>query len=217
MNPNIFDFMKKLILISGNGSYEGSTKSIGEKLGLSQQSVSLYLITLEKEGYIKRIRKREGQAIYFLDKLYEELKNEYDVLGFILQKEEKIRITGTVFTGMGEGRYYMSQENYKEGIRRELGFLPYPGTLNLRLSKDQLYKLDILRLKIKKFIPKFESNGREFGKVYLFNGYMKNHPVGIVMPERTHYNDVIEIVSSDRLRDLFHLVDGNEVDVTIYF
>ncbi len=217
MNPNHYDFIKKLMIISENGSFHGTTEQIGKKLNLAQQTVSQYLISLEKEGYIKRARVKEGQIIYFLDKLYDEFQAERNIIEFILNKSSDLVINGSVFTGLGEGRYYMSQENYRNGIYSRFGFLPFPGTLNIRIARDQLFKFDILRLKIKDFIPEFESNGRVFGKVYLFSGFIKDVPVGIVIPERTHYNDVIELVSEFKLRDKLGLRDGDIIEIRIKF
>lgn len=217
MNPNQYDFIKKLMIISENGSFNGTTEQIGKKLNMAQQTVSQYLINLEKEGYVKRSRVKEGQIIYFLDKLYDELQADKNIIEFILNKSNDLAIDGSVFTGLGEGSYYISQENYKNGIHSRLGFIPFPGTLNLRIVKNQLFKFDILRLKVKDFIPAFESNGRVFGKVYLFSGSIGDIPVGIVLPERTHYNDVIELVSEFKLRDKLGLKDGDSVEVKIKF
>ena len=47
-----------------------------------------------------------------------------------------VTLEGTVFTGLGEGAYYISKEAYRKQFTEKLGFEPYPGTLNLKLSTD---------------------------------------------------------------------------------
>lgn len=42
--------------------------------------------------------------------------------------------TGRVFSGVGEGSFYVSL--YSKKFLEKLGFRPYPGTLNLRLVND---------------------------------------------------------------------------------
>jgi Transcriptional regulator of a riboflavin/FAD biosynthetic operon len=153
MNPNLFDFLKKLMIVSNNGSYRGSTLELSKLFGISQQAASLNLINLEKEGFIKRVRERNGQIIYFLEPAYELIYEEFNSLNFILNRQEKLDISGKVFSGLGEGKYYISQENYKNGLKSILGFEPFLGTLNIRISKKELYKMEIIRLKGRKYIP----------------------------------------------------------------
>ncbi len=47
-----------------------------------------------------------------------------------------ITLEGTVFTGLGEGAYYIGRESYRQQFVEKLGFDPYPGTLNLKLVGD---------------------------------------------------------------------------------
>jgi CTP-dependent riboflavin kinase len=47
-----------------------------------------------------------------------------------------VTLEGTVFTGLGEGAYYISKETYLKQLTEKLGFEPYLGTLNLKLSSD---------------------------------------------------------------------------------
>jgi len=217
MNPNLFDFLKKLMIVSNNGSYHGSTLELSKLFGISQQAASLNLINLEKEGFIKRVRERNGQIIYFLEPAYELIYEEFNSLNFILNRQDKLDISGKVFSGLGEGKYYISQENYKNGLKSILGFEPFLGTLNIRISKKELYKMEIIRLKGRKYIPPFEKDGRVFGKVYVYNAELKGEKIGTIIPERTHYTDVLEIVAKDNLRQKFNLKDGDVLEVTVRF
>lgn len=217
MNPNQFDFLKKLMIVSNNGSYRGSTIELSKLFGISQQTASLYLINLEKEGFIKRVREKNGQIIYFLEPAYDLIYEEFNSLNFILKREDKININGKVFSGLGEGKYYISQENYKNGLKDILGFEPFLGTLNIRISKKELYKMEIIRLKEKRFIPPFEKDGRVFGKVYVYEAKFRDEKIGVIIPERTHYTDVLEIVARENMRQKYDLKDGDTLEITIIF
>ena len=45
-----------------------------------------------------------------------------------------VTLEGTVFTGLGEGAYYIAKERLSQKqIVEKLGFEPYPGTLKLEI------------------------------------------------------------------------------------
>src|SRR5208283_3367809 len=48
----------------------------------------------------------------------------------------EIVLKGTVFSGNGEGRKFIDLPWVKRQIQEKLGFTPYSGTLNIRLSKE---------------------------------------------------------------------------------
>ena len=50
--------------------------------------------------------------------------------------EKSYSVSGKVFSGLGEGAYYISLTGYKKQFISKLGFEPYPGTLNLKLSSN---------------------------------------------------------------------------------
>ena len=57
-------------------------------------------------------------------------------------KNKRVVLTGRVKSGLGEGRYYMSQKGYRAQFAKRLGIDPYPGTLNLRLSRAERKEAD---------------------------------------------------------------------------
>ncbi|MBS4025948.1 MAG: DUF120 domain-containing protein [Clostridia bacterium] len=50
-------------------------------------------------------------------------------------------ITGQVATGMGKGSYFTSLSWFADQVKTNLGFTPYPGTLNLHLSPEEAAKI----------------------------------------------------------------------------
>ncbi len=216
MDPVLFDFLKMLAFISKSGLIESSTKEIAERTQLSQQSVSRYLIMLEEKGYVVRKRIKNGEEILLTEKSFNEFKREKNELEFIIKKGEYIEVEGTVFSGMGEGSYYMSRERYVEGVMKYLGFRPYPGTLNVKIDEDYSF-LTLIIPSISGFhVEPFEEGGRKFGGIRLLRAELGEESCGIVIPERTHYNGVLEIISKIKLREKLVIRDNDRIKVKIF-
>ena len=101
----------------------------------------------------------------------------------------------------------------KKQIAEKLGFVPYPGTLNIKLSEKRS-KLKILLKKTRpiEILPK---TGFCLGKC--FKAYlMDNVECAVVLPEVTGYPaDIIEIIASENLREKLQVKDCDIVDVKI--
>jgi riboflavin kinase, archaea type len=133
-----FTLYKLAELGASSRTVKVSTDYLAQKIGASQQTASRHLITLEKMGWIKRTITSEGcltkittQGIAELKKLYSELR-----LIFESAYPPSITLEGTLFTGFGEGAYYVTKEGYRKQFIEKLGFDPYPGTLNLKLTTE---------------------------------------------------------------------------------
>jgi riboflavin kinase len=93
-----------------------STEYLAGKLGASQQTASRYLIELDNMGWIKRTVTPEGCLIKITDVGFKELQKLYSNLRFLIEAAypPSITLEGTVFTGLGEGAYYISLESYRK-------------------------------------------------------------------------------------------------------
>lgn len=198
-----------------------STEFLAEKLGISQQTASRYLICLEGEGIIQRTITPEGSLIKILDSGMKKIKQLYSTLRFLIEAEypPSVTIEGTVFTGLGEGAYYISKEVYRKQFIEKLGFDPYPGTLNLKLTTDYDLKT---RTELETYpaieIEGFENENRTFGLVKCYPANIDNKVKGaIVFALRSHYDvSVLEVIASMCLRKQLNLKDGNKVKVEVY-
>lgn len=216
MKAVILDFLKTIALNHRGGKKILNTSEIARELGISQQSVSRYLITLEREGYIVRRRVARGEEVTLTQKTFDELKDQLNTIQYILSSSSDVVVEGTLFTGLGEGSYYISRDGYVNNIKEYLNFKPFPGTLNLRLTEDYSTFSTIIN-NIPGFeVKPFEQDGRKFGAIKLLKAKMFDAPVGIVLPERTHYDRVLEIISPDNLRMKYGLRDGDKIEVTIH-
>ena len=198
-----------------------SSRSLGLQLGVSQQTASRRLQRLEREGLIERIVSRRGERVKLTDAGLELLREVYYALAFTVPPKlvDTIEFEGVVFSGLGEGGYYMSLEGYVRQIEEKFGFKPYPGTLNVRLTgRSELLK----RVKLDEYpsimISGFSDGKRTYGSVRAYkasiNGY---RPAAVVIPSRTvHKIDVIEVIAPVNLREQLDLRDGDHVRVTVY-
>ena len=96
-----------------------------------------------------------------------------------------------------------------------LGFKPYEGTLNLTIDKEDIGKLDLIRSTSGYVIHGFTSDGRSFGDVIAYKAKIKNIDCAVVVPERSHYKEVIEIICHYHLRRTFSLVDNDRIDLRV--
>jgi riboflavin kinase len=129
-----------------------------------------------------------------------------------------ITLEGTVFTGLGEGAYYISKEKYRKQFIEKLGFDPYPGTLNLRLTTDYDVKA---RNELEAYpaveLEGFTSEDRTFGSVKCYPVTIENKVKGaLISALRSHYDaSVLEIIAAVPLRKHLSLKDGHKVKVEV--
>lgn len=148
-----------------------------------------------------------------LREMYLDLRRIFEEL--VLQP---LKMRGYVFTGLGEGRYYVSLPGYFKPLTRILGAPPYPGTLNLRLAdKESIMIRKTLETLPGIVIPSFRNEKRSYGAVKCFRAIIANSIKGLILLiERTHHNqDVIELVATCNLRKVLRLKDGDLLEVIV--
>jgi riboflavin kinase len=197
-----------------------STEYLAEKLGNSQQTASRYLIELERKGWIQRTITPEGSLIKIDDKGTRELQKLYSNLRFLIEAAypPSVTLEGTVFTGLGEGAYYISKEHYRKQFIEKLGFDPYPGTLNLKLTTDYDLKTHTeLEAYPAIEIQGFKNEDRTFGLVKCYPATIGNKVKGaLISALRGHYDSsVVEIIAPVCLRKHLNLKDGYKVKVEV--
>lgn len=121
-------------------------------------------------------------------------------------------LSGTIVKGLGDGMFFMSMQHYKNEISKKLGFKAYPGTLNLKVSKNQFESL-------KRFNPirisGYESNGKTFGGASCYRAKIKNIHGSIIVPDLTKHNDIIEFIAPVHLKSKLKLNDGDEIKIIL--
>jgi riboflavin kinase len=217
---HLFTLLKLAELGAHRRTARISTEYLAEKLGTSQQTASRYLIELDNKGLIERTITAEGCLIKLTDSGIKELQKLYSSLRFLMEAAypPSIILEGTVFTGLGEGAYYISKEQYRKQFIEKLGFDPFPGTLNLRLTTDYDIKT---RNELEAYpgieVAGFTSEDRTFGPVKCYPIIIDNKVKGaLVSAMRSHYAaSVLEIIAPVPLRRHLKLRDGHKVKVEV--
>lgn len=217
---HVFTLVKLAELGAHRRTAKISTEYLAVKLGLSQQTASRYLIELDGKSWIKRTMTPEGCLIRITETGVKELQKLYANLRLLMEAAypPSITLEGVVFTGLGEGAYYTSKEEYRRQFIEKLGFDPYPGTLNLKLTTDYDVKT---RSELEAYpaveIEGFKSEDRSFGVVKCYPAIVGNKAKGaIISALRTHYDaSVLEIIAPEPLRKSLKLKDGHKVKVEV--
>jgi riboflavin kinase len=125
---------------------------------------------------------------------------------------KKIELSGKVFSGRGEGEKFLELPWVKRQVKEKLGFIPYHGTLNVRLSEESAKRRKLLeKATSMKVCP---AEGYCSGKI--FKAFVGVLECAIVIPEVAGYpRDVLEIIAPANLREKLQLADGDKITVTV--
>jgi len=130
----------------------------------------------------------------------------------VLKLLKILHIEGKVFSGRGEGAKFIEPSWVRSQIAEKLGFIPYLGTLNIRVAKGNI-NLKLLRKTTG--IEILPTRGFCHGKCFK-SYFMDDMRCVIVIPEVENYpEDVIEVIAPVNLREKFKLKDGDMVKVKI--
>ncbi len=196
-----------------------TTSLLGKNIKKSQQAASKHLLELEQNQFIERIIDGRNISVKITAKGFSEMVK----LAAVLQKSldsfpSHVELKGTLVSGMGEGAYYMALKGYTKQFKSKIGYVPFPGTLNVRLDQKTHQEA------IKQFetlegvkINSFSDGKRTYGWVKCFSAKLNNSiSCELIMLERTHHNDsVIELISKTCLRKTGKLKDGSKVSIKI--
>ena len=122
-----------------------------------------------------------------------------------------MKIEGEVTTGLGKAAFFLSQEFYTREFEKNLGFVPFPGTLNVVVSDDHLDEINEIKNSCENLIKPDEG----FGAVKYIQAILNDEVEGaIVFPAKTtHEENYLEFIAENRLRDELNLEDGDVVSL----
>ena len=196
-----------------------TSSSLGRSIQKSQQAASKYLVELESDGFIERFMKGRKVFVRITNKGYAELVKLHSLLGSSLGTlPSSIELKGKIISGMGEGAYYMSLKGYTKQFKSKIGYVPFPGTLNVKLYKKEhveaIQQLDVLD---GQKINSFSDGKRTFGWVKCFTATL-NRTINcqLIRLERTHYdNSIIELISKNNICKTADLKIGSQISIKI--
>ncbi|MFZ0830505.1 MAG: DUF120 domain-containing protein [Thermoplasmata archaeon] len=194
---------------------EITSREVGEHLEVSQQAADRYLVELAKQGLISRSLGARKQRLTLMPAGVEVLRKEFHAYQRVFEGPSRLRFSGLVASGLGEGRYYLSQPGYIVQFQERLGYTPFPGTLNVRVDPKELLRTDGLRHWDGIRIDGFQASGRTFGGATCYGGRINGRPCHLIRPDRSHYQDVVELIAPESLRESLSVKDGDSVSVEI--
>lgn len=209
---------KILIFLAQKGGIKDyvrvSSREVAENVDISPQTAIRKLKKLKDKDLIKLDVEPNFHSIKIDEKGLKKLNNLYNNLKNILNKESNV-IIGELVSGLGEGKYYISRDKYKKRFTENLGFDPYPGTLNImaHFPRDPYVVLGDLEPII---VPGFKTEDREFGDVRCYKVEIREIEGAIVVPSRTHHPPrELEIIAPNYLRGKLNLEDGDEIKLEV--
>ncbi len=196
-----------------------TTLSLGKSIKKSQQSASKHLLELEKDGFIERIINGRKSSVKITAKGYSEMVKLSSILKSSLDSFPSfVELKGILVRGMGEGSYYMSLKGYTKQFKSKINYVPFPGTLNVKLlKKEYIETAQQFRALPGNTIEGFRDGKRSFGWVKYFNGKLNNSiNCELIILERTHHdNSIIELISKVNIRKTAKLKDGSKLTIKI--
>lgn len=195
-----------------------SSARLGEALGLTQQAASQRLIELEDAGLISRVHSGRALKVRITPSGIRTVRSFYGELRSAFEKAPaRLTFSGTVFSGIGKGKYYVGHPEYQKRFSAALGYRPYAGTLNVKLDgASQIAQLKTLRSLGGIRIGGFTQAGESFSALTCFNGSLSGEKITLLFIDVTHYNESIaELISPVYLRGKLKIRDGSAVTFTV--
>ena len=213
--------LKQLALVGAlDGEAKLSCSALGDRLDASTQTASRRLQLLDDGGYVDRDIVSDGQWVQLTPEGERRLQAEYADYRRLFESDGTVELTGTITSGMGEGRHYITLPGYMEQFVDKLGYEPFAGTLNIDLTEKSVRTRARLGAIDPITIEGWEDEERTYGPAYCYPATLaadeSYEPAHVITPERTHHgDDHLEVIAPDRLRDALDLDDGDEVTVNV--
>jgi CTP-dependent riboflavin kinase len=110
---------------------------------------------------------------------------------------KEMTLTGKIVSGVKQGAFFTQLDWFQSQCRDKLGFEPYPGTLNLEISIDDVPIIETLEA---------------------FPVVVEGIRAAVVIPAeevRVHGKNIIEVISDQRLKDVLKVDEGDFVILSI--
>ena len=117
---------------------------------------------------------------------------------------------GKVIAGVGQAGYFLSRDGYRQQFLDRLGFIPFPGTLNVLL--DQPFPASAPAIIVQGFSEKEKS----FGACSCYRIQINGLDGAAIRPDKSsHPPELIEVIAAVNLRRALDLKDGDRVEVAL--
>lgn len=124
-------------------------------------------------------------------------------------------IEGTVVSGLDKAASFLSLDGYTKQIKEHFGFVPYPGTFNVKIDDGKMFRDYLLQLK-PTTINGFETKDRTYGNIYAYKCLVNNLETVLIIPEQSsHGPEILEIISPENIRNKLGKKIGDRMTVII--
>ncbi|SFC54786.1 riboflavin kinase [Halobiforma haloterrestris] len=214
----------KLLALEGGlaGDVKISCSQLADRLDASNQTASRRLQRLESGDLLERDTVSDGQWVAITDEGERALRAEYEDYRRVFEADSEVDLEGTITSGMGEGRHYISLSGYQRQFEDRLGYEPFPGTLNVELRDDSVRRRSAVSSLEPVPIDGWEDEDRTYGPAVCYPATIETadgesyEGAHTIAPERTHHDeDQLEVIAPDKLRDELGLEDGDHVTVSV--
>ncbi len=124
-----------------------------------------------------------------------------------------MELTGKVVTGAKQASLFTQLDWVMEQCAEKLGFIPFPGTLNLEIVADDLGLLP--ELKSEKGVELIPPNPN-FCIATVLPIHIGGYEGAVVVPAEgvnIHNEKIVEIISGEKLRSVLNIEDGDSVTI----
>jgi riboflavin kinase len=119
-----------------------------------------------------------------------------------------------VSTGQGRGEFFIKLPWVIRQLKELTGVIPYIGTLNLRLTSECI-EHRVLLTRQNGILIKPECN---YLPGYLYTAMIFDTKCFVVLPDVPNYpKDLLEIIATEKLRDILNVKDDDILPVTVMF
>jgi riboflavin kinase, archaea type len=109
----------------------------------------------------------------------------------------------------------MSMGHYRKQFAEKLGFVPYGGTLNIRLSPLSSKAFSSIKRRRGISIKGPAKGGKAVEMARCYPTDLYGTECAIVVPKLSKHKGVAEIISAKRLRSTLKLRDGSRITVVV--
>lgn len=123
-------------------------------------------------------------------------------------------LKGEICSGKGEGAKFIKLDWVKKQMEEKLDFTLFSGTLNIKLTPDNVKNGKLLKKETGvEIVP---PSG--YCRARFFKARLNGVDCAVIIPEVVGYpKNIVEVVASANLREKLRLLDGSLVEVEVTF
>jgi riboflavin kinase len=196
---------------------------LASRLDVGPEATGRAVDRLADRGLLERTGDPDGGVVALTAAGKRALWREYAAYRRLFDDGRGVRLAGTVTTGLGRGSQFVSMRGYREQFRSQLGYDPFPGTLNVSLRPASVRARVGLDLATPIRIDGWRDGDRTYGAVDCYpatitapGGDGRVDRAHLVVPVRTDHDEgELELLAPVELRTELGLADGDPVTVAV--